>query len=71
MLEVAKFSAVHKLRDGRQAEIRAIRREDRDGFVEAVSRASDDRYGIDQYHCPRGGTPGTDRRGVTRKCRDL
>jgi hypothetical protein len=29
MLEVAKFSAVHKLRDGRQVEIRAIRREDR------------------------------------------
>jgi hypothetical protein len=42
MLEVAKFSAVHKLRDGRQVEIRAIRREDRDGFVEAVSRASDE-----------------------------
>jgi hypothetical protein len=42
MLEVAKFSAVHKLPDGRQVEIRAIRREDRDGFVEAVSRASDE-----------------------------
>ena len=144
MSEVAKFSAVHMLRDGRQVEIRAIRSEDRDGFIEAVSRASDDslrrrffairryfsdqqleffshvdftsrvaltvlaeengrpvivgggryvrnvgpgtsgvglrldrripgsrhRYGIDQYHCPRGGTPGTDRRGVTRKCRD-
>jgi hypothetical protein len=146
MSEVAKFSAVHMLRDGRQVEIRAIRPEDRDGFVEAVSRASDDslrrrffairrnfseqqleffslvdfssrvaltvlaeengrpgivgggryvmldagpsrgglrldrrisgprhRYGIDaasQFHCPRGGTAGIDRRGITRKCRD-
>jgi RimJ/RimL family protein N-acetyltransferase len=42
MLEVAKFSATHALRDGRQVEIRAIRHEDRAGFVEAVSRASVD-----------------------------
>ena len=41
MSEVAKFSAVQMLRDGRQVEIRAIRSEDRDGFIEAVSRASD------------------------------
>jgi RimJ/RimL family protein N-acetyltransferase len=42
MLDVSKFSAIHMLRDGRQVLIRAIKPEDRDGFVEAVSRASPD-----------------------------
>jgi RimJ/RimL family protein N-acetyltransferase len=42
MFEAAGFSAMHTLDDGRRVEIRAIRREDRDGFVEAVGRTSAD-----------------------------
>jgi RimJ/RimL family protein N-acetyltransferase len=40
MPEVVKFSSVETLRDGRRVEIRALRREDRNGLEEAVSRAS-------------------------------
>jgi len=40
MPEVATFSAVETLRDGRRVEIRALRHEDRYGLEEAVSRAS-------------------------------
>jgi hypothetical protein len=42
MLGMTDFSATAALRDGRQVEIRAIRAEDRDGFVKAVERASID-----------------------------
>jgi len=40
MSEVAKFSAIETLRDGRRVEIRALRHEDRNGLEQAVSRAS-------------------------------
>jgi RimJ/RimL family protein N-acetyltransferase len=40
MSEVAKFSAIETLRDGRRVEIRALRHEDRNGLEEAVSRTS-------------------------------
>src|SRR5882762_1066175 len=40
MSEVAKFSAIKTLRDGRRVEIRALRHEDRSGLEQAVSRAS-------------------------------
>ena len=40
MLEAAKYSAVDELRDGRRAEIRALRPDDRADLVAAVGRAS-------------------------------
>jgi RimJ/RimL family protein N-acetyltransferase len=40
MLELAKYSAVETLRNGRQVTIRALREEDRDDFVAAASRIS-------------------------------
>jgi RimJ/RimL family protein N-acetyltransferase len=40
MPEVAKFSTIETMRDGRRVEIRALRHEDRNGLEEAVSRAS-------------------------------
>src|SRR5882672_3353 len=40
MLEAARFSAIETLGDGRRVEIRALRHEDRDGFVAAIGRAS-------------------------------
>ena len=40
MSEVAKFSAIETLRDGRRVEIRALRHEDRTGLEDAVRRAS-------------------------------
>jgi RimJ/RimL family protein N-acetyltransferase len=40
MSEVAQFSAIETLRDGRRVEIRALRHEDRDGFVAAIGRSS-------------------------------
>jgi RimJ/RimL family protein N-acetyltransferase len=40
MREVAKFSTIETLRNGRRVEIRALRHEDRNGLEEAVSRAS-------------------------------
>ena len=40
MQEVAKFSTIETMRDGRRVEIRALRHEDRNGLEEAVSRAS-------------------------------
>jgi len=40
MSEVAKFSAIETLRDGRRVEIRSLRHEDRNGLEQAVSRAS-------------------------------
>lgn len=42
MPKAAQFSTTEPLRDGRRVEIRALRREDRDGLVEAVGRASID-----------------------------
>jgi RimJ/RimL family protein N-acetyltransferase len=40
MSDVARFSAIETLRDGRRVEIRALRHQDRIGLEEAVSRAS-------------------------------
>jgi GNAT superfamily N-acetyltransferase len=40
MLEAARYSAVEALRDGRSAEIRALRPDDRDDLVAAVGRTS-------------------------------
>ena len=40
MSDVARFSAIETLRDGRRVEIRALRHEDRNGLEEAVSRTS-------------------------------
>ena len=40
MLEVAKYSAVEALRNGRQVEIRALRPDDRADLVAAVGRTS-------------------------------
>ena len=40
MSEIAKFSAIETLRDGRRVEIRALRHEDRTGLEDAVRRAS-------------------------------
>jgi hypothetical protein len=40
MLDVAKYSALELLRDGRRIEIRALRKDDRDNLLAAVARAS-------------------------------
>ena len=40
MSEVAKFSTIETLRDGRRVEIRALRHEDRTGLEDAVRRTS-------------------------------
>jgi RimJ/RimL family protein N-acetyltransferase len=40
MLEVAKYSALELLRDGRRVEIRALRHSDRDDLLAAVARTS-------------------------------
>src|SRR5262249_10827048 len=39
MLDAANYSAVETLRDGRELQIRALRPEDREDFLSAVSRA--------------------------------
>jgi RimJ/RimL family protein N-acetyltransferase len=40
MLEAAKYSALERLRDGRQVEIRALRSDDRENLLAAVARTS-------------------------------
>ena len=40
MVELATYSAIETLRNGRQVTIRALRTEDRDDFVAAASRLS-------------------------------
>jgi RimJ/RimL family protein N-acetyltransferase len=40
MVDLAKYSAVETLRNGRQVTVRALRTEDRDDFVAAASRLS-------------------------------
>jgi RimJ/RimL family protein N-acetyltransferase len=42
LAELAKYSQVGSLRDGRRVEIRALRPEDRDGMLAAVSRIGTD-----------------------------
>src|SRR5215203_2427772 len=41
MAEVAEYSAIEALRDGRRLEIRALRPDDRGAFAEAVGRSSE------------------------------
>jgi RimJ/RimL family protein N-acetyltransferase len=38
MSELADYSAIERLRDGRAVEIRALRRDDKDGMLAAISR---------------------------------
>lgn len=40
MVEPSNYSAVEKLRNGERIEIRAVRPQDRDGFLDAVGRTS-------------------------------
>ncbi len=40
MIDAARYSAIEKLRDGRQVEIRSLKPEDRSDLVAAVNRAS-------------------------------
>ena len=42
MADVARYSAIEALRDGRRVEIRAVRSDDWDGLAEAIGRASAD-----------------------------
>jgi len=56
MSEAATYSAGEALRDGRRAEIRALRPHDRADLITAVGRTS-----AESFYRRRGGWPNSDR----------